>query len=483
MLSRTAAILATLVVYKLVLIGIGIWASSRTRSAEDYYLGGRKLGPWVAALSASASSSSAWTLLGVSGFAFGFGLSSIWLFPGCVGGFLLNWYVLAPRLRNMAAERGSITVSGFLAGPEGTPYRKPILYLASGIVLIFLTLYVASQFQGAGKTFSETFGIGATDAILLGSGIVVLYTLIGGFWAVSVTDTLQGLVMALTSVALPIAALVAVGGPAELFRSLQAVPIPGFASPFGSMGAAASIGFIAGLLGIGLGYPGQPHVVNRFMALRAGQRAMVDARRIAMIWAVLVYAGMITLGLCGRILLPYLEDREVVFLAATDTLFPPMVAGVMIAAVLSAIMSTADSQLLVAGSALTQDLGLGSGDNRKTLLWSRITVLALSIAAILAAIYGPRQIFSPVLVAWSALGAAFGPLLLVTVIRGPVPPGRTLAAMATGLILAITGVAIKSTGVAGTWGPVLERVVPFSVALLVAAWPVSGTSNHPEKSP
>jgi sodium/proline symporter len=160
-----------------------------------------------------------------------------------------------------------------------------------------------------------------------------------------------------------------------------------------------------------------------------------------------------------------------------------MVAGVMIAAVLSAIMSTADSQLLVAGSALTQDLGLGSGDNKKTLLWSRITVLALSIAAILAAIYGPRQIFSPVLVAWSALGAAFGPLLLVTVIRGPVPPGRTLAAMATGLILAITGVAIKSTGVAGTWGPVLERVVPFSVALLVAAWPVSGTSNHPEKSP
>lgn len=471
MMSRTAAILATLVVYQLILIGIGIWASRRTRSAEDYYLGGRRLGPWVAALSASASSSSAWTLLGVSGFAFGFGLSAIWLFPGCVGGFLLNWYVLAPRLRTAAAERGSITVTGFLAGPAGTPYRKPILYLASAIVLTFLTLYVASQFQGAGKTFSETFGIGATEAILLGSAIVVLYTLIGGFWAVSVTDTVQGLVMVATSVALPAAALAAVGGPVELFRSLQAVQVEGFASPFGSMGAAAAIGFAAGLLGIGLGYPGQPHVVNRFMALRAGERAMADARRVAMIWAVLVYAGMITLGLCGRILLPYLEDREVVFLAATDSLFPPVLAGVMIAAVLSAIMSTADSQLLVAGSALTQDLGLGSGDNRKTLLWSRVAVLALSLAAILAALYGPRQIFSPVLVAWSALGAAFGPLLLVTVIMGPVPGGRTLAAMSTGLILAIAGVAIKSTGIAGSWGPVLERVVPFTVALLVAAWP------------
>ncbi|MBD3867357.1 MAG: sodium/proline symporter [Acidobacteria bacterium] len=483
MMSRTAAILATLVAYKLILIGIGVWASRRTRSAEDYYLGGRRLGPWVAALSASASSSSAWTLLGVSGFAFGFGLSAIWLFPGCVGGFLLNWYVLAPRLREAARRNGSITVTGFLAGPVGTPYRKPIIYLASAIVIVFLTLYVASQFQGAGKTFAETFDIGATEAILLGSAIVVLYTLIGGFWAVSVTDTLQGLVMAATSVALPLAALVAVGGPMELFRSLQAVPIEGFASPFGNMGAAAAIGFIAGLLGIGLGYPGQPHVVNRFMALRAGDSAMITARRVAMTWAVLVYTGMITLGLCGRILLPYLADREVVFLAATDALFPPILAGVMVAAVLSAIMSTADSQLLVAGSALTHDLGIGGGDNRKTLLWSRITVLSLSIAAILTALYGPQQIFSPVLVAWSALGAAFGPLLLVTVIKGPVPPGKTLAAMATGLILAITGVAIKSTGVAGTWGPVLERVVPFTVALLVAAWPVSGTSNHREKNP
>ncbi len=475
MLSRTAAILATLVTYKLILVGIGIWASGRTRSAEDYYLGGRKLGPWVAALSASASSSSAWTLLGVSGFAWGFGLSAVWLFPGCVGGFLLNWYVLAPRLRTEAAKRGSITVTGFLAGPPGTPYRKPIICLASAIVIVFLTLYVASQFQGAGKTFAETFGIGTTEAILLGSAIVVLYTLIGGFWAVSVTDTLQGMVMAATSVALPAAALIAVGGPAELLRSLQAVPLDGFASPFGNMGTAAAIGFIAGLLGIGLGYPGQPHVVNRFMALREGDRSMKIAGRVAVTWAILVYAGMILLGLCGRILLPGLADREVVFLAATDALFPPVLAGIMVAAVLSAIMSTADSQLLVAGSALTHDLGIGAGDNRKTLRWSRVTVLSLSVAAILAALYGPSQIFSPVLVAWSALGAAFGPLLLVTVIQGPVPPLRTLAAMGTGLLLAVIGATIKSTGIAGTWGPVLERVVPFTVALLVAAWPKRST--------
>ncbi len=227
---RTTAILATLAAYNLVLIGIGVWASGRTRSEEDYYLGGRRLGPWVAALSASASSSSAWTLLGVSGFAWSFGLSAVWLFPGCVGGFLLNWYVLAPRLRAAAADRNAVTVTEFLAGPPGTPYRKPIVFLASGVVLVFLTLYVASQFQGAGKTFSQTFGIGSTEAVLVGSGVVVLYTLVGGFWAVSVTDTVQGLVMALTSVALPVAALTAVGGPAGLARSLSTVPVGGVSS-------------------------------------------------------------------------------------------------------------------------------------------------------------------------------------------------------------------------------------------------------------
>jgi sodium/proline symporter len=467
-MTRTAAILITLIAYKVVLVAIGLWAGSRTRSAEDYYLGGRKLGPWVAALSASASSSSAWTLLGVSGFAWAFGLSAIWLFPSCVGGFVLNWYFLAPRLQKLARERGAVTVTELLAGPPGTPLRGAISGLGSAIVLVFLTLYVASQFQGAGKTFAETFDIGASGAILLGSAIVVLYTLLGGFWAVSVTDTLQGMVMALTSLVLPVAALLAVGGPLQLFAGLGAVAVEGYGSLFGNAAPVAAVGFVLGLLGIGLGYPGQPHVVNRFMALRAGQRSVIVARRVAVLWAVLVYAGMIVLGLCGRLLLPDLVDREVVFLAATDALFPPVVAGVMVAAVLSAIMSTADSQLLVAASAVTHDLGVGKKDSASALLWSRSVVLLLAAAAVLAALLGPRQIFSPVLVAWSALGAAFGPLLLVTVWKGPVPPGRTLATMLTGLTLAVAGAILKS-GIDSSWAPVLERVVPFATAFLIAA--------------
>ncbi len=477
-MTRNTAILATLIVYKLVLVAIGFWAARRTRSAEDYYLGGRGLGPWVAALSASASSSSAWTLLGVSGFAWASGVSAIWLFPACVGGFVINWYLLAPRLQLLAGRRGAITVTEVLAGPRGTPHRAAVMAVGSGVVLLFLTLYVASQFQGAGKTFAEVFEMDPIVAVLVGSAIVVAYTLIGGFWAVSVTDTLQGLIMAATSLVLPVAALAAVGGFGELFGGLSAVPVEGFANPFQNFGFVSGVGFVLGLMGIGLGYPGQPHVVNRFMALRRGAHEIRVARAVALAWAAMVYAGMILLGLCGRLLLPALADREVVFLAAADTLFPPVVAGVMVAAVLSAIMSTADSQLLVAASALTQDLGVAGDDSRATLRWSRVVVLALSVFAVLAALFGPKQIFSPVLVAWSALGAVFGPLLLVTVFRGPVPPRQTLLAMVTGLLLVVLG-ALGSRYLVGgsTWGPVLERVLPFAAALAVAMWPATKRSS------
>jgi sodium/proline symporter len=211
-------------------------------------------------------------------------------------------------------------------------------------------------------------------------------------------------------------------------------------------------------------------VVNRFMALRAGERELVRARRIAMSWAVVVYAGMLVLGWSGRVLFPGLADAEVVFVTAANELYPPLVSGVMIAAVLSAIMSTADSQLLVAASAVTWDLPRVRTSGPALLRGSRRVVLALSAAAALAALYGPQEIFSPVLVAFAALGAAFGPLLLVTVLRGPVSPRRSLMAMSSGLALTVAGALYRSQ--AGTaWGAAAERVLPFAVALAIALWP------------
>ncbi|MCA9778273.1 MAG: sodium/proline symporter [Candidatus Eremiobacteraeota bacterium] len=459
--------MVTLIIYKIVLLGIGFFASGKTKDGTDFFLGGRSLGPTVAALSASASSSSAWTLLGVSGAAYAGGLSAAWIFPACVGGFLINWCLLGPGLRRESAGSDALTVSEVLAGPPGTPQRHAVSSLGSFIVVVSLATYVATQFQGAGKTFSEVFGLSTTESILIGAGIVVIYTMMGGFWAVSLTDSLQGFLMMGTSLLLPIAALYQVGGPGELWSRMQA--IEGFSSLGTGGGFFASLGFVAGLLGIGLGYPGQPHVVNRFMALK-DEESMARGRTIAIGWAVVVYAGMLVLGWCGRILYPGLPDKEVVFLSATTALFPPVVAGIMIAAVLSAIMSTADSQLLVLVSSLTHDINLDGEKDERLLAKSRAVILLVSAFSVMVALYGPKEIFNFVLFAWSAMGAAFGPLLLVTVLRGRVNSQATIAAMSLGFVLSVAFYLIPATK-----GGFIERVLPWCIALGVA---VAGSSRE-----
>ncbi len=463
-MTDATIVLATLIAYKLVLISIGVLTRRRIRDGADFFLGGRQLGPLVAAVSASASSSSAWTLLGVSGAAWAWGLGAVWLFPACVGGFLLNWYVLAPRLRRHAGASGALTVSEVLAGPPGTPLRAAVLGVASAIVLVALTIYVAAQFQGAGKTFAETFDLSETLSILLGAAIVLVYMFLGGFWAVSITDTLQGLVMVASCIVLPIAALVHVGGPGELIAALQSVPVDGFQSPARGATGAAAVGFVLGLLGIGLGYPGQPHVVNRFMALREGAGELRRARAIAIGWAVIVYAGMLILGWSGRVLAEGLADRERIFIVLTNELLHPVVAGVMLAAVLSAVMSTADSQLLVAASAVTSDLGIGRSSRLGLLARSRVVVVLLGVVAVVAALVGSEEIFSRVLSAWTAMGAAFGPVLLLAVFGVRVPPWGVVAGMLVGFGLAVTFHAFPETR-GGVVGGVLPYVGSFGVAL------------------
>jgi len=462
--SRTDAIVATLIVYKLAMIAIGVVANRLAKTETDYFLGGRRLGPGVAALSASASSSSVWTLIGVSGYAYGFGLAAIWLLPACVGGFVLNWYVLAPGLRKLAREREAITVTEVLAGPPGSEHRRAVIVLASVIILLSLVTYVAAQFQGAGQAFAETFDMRFEIAVVIGAGIVVFYTLLGGFWAVSLTDTIQGLMMVFAAIALPVVA-VAKLGVVGLGHSLVPEGIGVWAAATQGLGPAAALGFVLGLLGIGLGYPGQPHVVNRFMALR-DEQSVVTGRRIALSWAVVIYAGMIVLGWAMRVLIPELPGREDAFVASTEHLLPPVLAGIMVAALLSAIMSTADSQLLVAASTVSHDLLGGAGERSasdRTLLRSRSTVLGLAVAAVLVALCVDETIFSSVLFAWTAMGSAFGPVLLVTVVRRRPGSAWVLAAMSMGFALSVA---------AHLWplskGGALERVAPFVVALALS---------------
>jgi len=422
------ALLSVLIAYPILMLGIGVWASRRSRGREDYYLGGRRLGPWIGALSAAASSSSAWTLLGVSGAAFSQGLAALWLLPGCLGGFALNWFVVAERLREASAADGSLTLVDFLARDLPAGAARKFRISATLVILLSLLVYVASQFRAAGVSFEQSLAIGRIPATLIGAGVVLLYTIGGGFWAVSVTDLVQGWVMVAAAVALPVVALLAVGGPGGMWEGLRDAD-PGLLDPLRGRTGMAAFGVLLGAFGIGLGYPGQPHVVVRFMALR-GRRELRRAAWISMVWALLIYGGMLVAGWCGRSLFPE-GDPEAVLLRLSTGLFPPAAAGLLVAAVLSAVMSTADSQLLVCASTVDYDLGA----RRRRGIWSgRSTVAVLGVGATLAALWVDESIFRSVLFAWSGLGAAFGPLLLVRLLRGPVRPGAALGALWGGFL-------------------------------------------------
>lgn len=459
-MSRSEAILFTLLGYQLLLLAIGLWASRRTRDNEDFFLGGRGLGPWVAAISASASSSSAWTLLSVSGMAYLWGWPALWLFPATLLGFLLNWLWVAPRLRRAAGASGDITLTGLLAGPPGQPGRSRLLATGAAIVLFSFLFYIAAQFQAAGHAFASAFDLDMTRAVIIGAAVILVYTLLGGFWAVSVTDTLQGLLMAATAVVLPVIGLAAVGGPGALVDALAATDA-GTAPTDGTL--PATIGFVAGTLGIGLGYPGQPHVVNRFMALRS-ERALAQARVIAIAWAVVIYSGMLLVGLCARALYAGILEPESVLFELADRLISPVVAGVMIAAVLSAVMSTADSQLLVAASSVSEDLAVARGRSARGLSASRWVVALICLLAGVLALTVPDSIFRRVLFAWHAVGSAFGPLLILVLLGRRPPPGRALASMLTGFLLTVGLHWLPDAP--GDW---VERLVPFLAAGAVAA--------------
>ena len=455
-------IVVTLIVYQVLMLGIGWWASRRNADSTDFYLGGRRLGGLVAALSASASSSSAWSLLGVSGAAFAWGLPAIWLIPATVLGFCINWYLIAPRLARASRANGALTLTEFIAGPPGDPARRTMMRLGAAVILFSFTFYIAAQFQAAGKTFASVLEVQQTLAIVIGAAVVLVYVWMGGFWAASVTDTVQGLLMALTALLLPLLALAACGGPAELAAALWRTAATTDGAWTGQASLPAAIGFVLGLFGIGLGYPGQPHVVNRFMAVR-DDRALVTGRRIAIAWAVVIYCGMVLLGWSGRILVAELGDGEQALFVLATLLLPAVAAGVMVSAILSAIMSTADSQLLVAASSVSHDLRGGGAAAPGDLGQARLVVLAIGALAIVLAVFFPDDIFSRVLFAWQALAAAFGPLLVMTLWYGPVAPGWRIAALCSGFVLTVAlDWTVQSPG---DW---VERLVPLGFALLLA---------------
>jgi sodium/proline symporter len=451
--------------YAVLMVAIGAWASRRTTDSEDFFLGGRRLGPWLAALSQGATQSSAWTLVGVSGAAFAWGLSAAWIWVSVVVGYAVNWFVVAPQLRRLSARDGSVTVVQWLAGRSDAPLAVATRRSAAFIIVASFLFYVAAQFQAAGSAFSLVLGVDVRWCIVGGAALIVGYTLVGGFWAASVTDFVQGALMLIVALVLPAAALAAAGGLGPLVEAVAATTGAG-AGWLGGREGAAALAFVAGTMGIGLAAPGQPHVVNHFMATR-DDHSIRRGGAIAIAWIALVLAGMLVVGWSGRLLAaPPARAEEVLYTAAAAWL-PAVLGGFVTVAVMSAIMSTVDSQLLTATSSVTIDWR--GGDRQARLHAPRVTLLLFSVLAAGIALYAPASVYSRVLFAWNALGAAFGPLVVLRVLGGRPLPGRALASMWAGFLLTVLFYLLPDSE-----GDLLERVVPFLAALAVAALPWRG---------
>ncbi len=432
---------AAFVGYLLILVGIGAYSARfSSRGIGNFFVGGRVMNRWVVALSAVVSGRSAWLLLGVTGMAWQMGASALWAVVGYTAVEFFLFFHFAPRLRRFSEDRDCVTVTDFFA--ERFQDRRGVLRISlAAVLLVFMTAYVSAQFVGGGKAIGASFGLDPQFGVLLTAVIVLLYTTVGGFLAVSLTDTLQAAFMIVALLGIPLLAVTGYGGWGPVFTEL-AVYQPALVDAL-SLGGGA----LLGLVGIGLGSPGNPHILVRYMSIRDAK----DLRFAA--WTgtsanVLMGGGAVLTGLVGRVYFPELEmlpaqDTENLYPLLAQSLLPSFLFGMVVASIFAAIMSTADSQLLVGASAVVRDIYekvIRKGEaipDRRLVILSRSVVVLLVMAALLLGWVAEDLVFWLVLFAWAGLGAALGPTMLLALYwRGTTRAG-VLAGVATGALTTI----------------------------------------------
>ena len=411
-MSFDAPLLVTFLTYLLLILYLGVKAYRRTHDLGDYILGGRKLGSVVTALSVGASDMSGWLLLGLPGAIYLAGISEIWIGIGLVIGAYFNWFFVARPLRVFSQEaNNSLTLPDYFENRFNDKSR--ILRVISAVViLVFFTFYTASGLVGGAILFENSFGLQYSTALLTGAFIIVAYTFVGGFLAVAWTDAIQALLMLAALLIAPLAVVSGAGGADVVIEQMLAVN-PDSTSLFADI---TFIGFIS-LIAWGLGYVGQPHILARFMAAESPLK-LVPARRIAMSWMIIVLIGSVSTGLAGIAFFvdEPLANPETVFIALSQTLFNPWIAGIITAAILSAIMSTIDSQLLVSSSVISEDFYRvfvrKDASQKELLLVSRIAVIVIALMALAIASDRESCVLDLVSYAWAGFGAAFGPVIV-----------------------------------------------------------------------
>ncbi|MBH5322289.1 sodium/proline symporter PutP [Aurantiacibacter sediminis] len=485
------ATIVALALYFILMIGIGLYAWKRsTEDSEGYLLGGRNLPPAVAALSAGASDMSGWLLLGLPGALYLSGLVEAWIGIGLFVGAVVNWVVVAPRLREQTVRYGNaLTIPQFLA--NRFPDQAIALRVISAIIIVvFFAVYSAAGLVGGGLLFESTFFEGEvlgvspyTAGVLLTALVVLAYTMVGGFLAVSLTDFVQGCIMVVALVIMPLVVLFG-DGAAQSAAVLREID-PGFLSLASDMSVIAFLSLIAW----GLGYFGQPHIIVRFMAIREG--GVETARNIGLGWMLVALIGAVGVGVLGRAHVELngleLENSETIFILLANTLFHPFVTGFLLAALLAAIMSTISSQLLVSSSSLTEDFYRlflkKDASEREAVTVGRISTALVAVAAIVIASNPESGVLALVANAWAGFGAAFGPLIILSLTWKRMTGAGAVAGLVTGAGVVMAWIALEwNSSFFGGEG--VYEIIPGFIAAWLAIWLVSlATAKDGEASP
>lgn len=447
-ITNTLHSLLAFIIYLVIIVLIGIFASKFSSSGiREYFIAGRKLNKLVVALSAVASGRSSWLLLGVTGMSYLMGAPAVWAVVGYIISEMLLFLFYATRLRRFSSKYDCITLPDFFS--ERFQDKSGILRATTtSVIIIFMVSYVSSQFIAGGKTLSVSFNINPFLGVLITSGIVLTYTLLGGFLAVSITDLIQALFMLFALLILPIIAIYDRGGLGQITRELKHFN-PDFLNSF-SLSAGALLGF----LGIGLGSPGNPHIIVRYMSIKNPDDLRFSAI-IGTIWNVLMAWGALFIGLAGRAFFPDQKsipnsDPENIFPLLAQNLLPPFLYGMIIASIFAAIMSTADSQLLVAASSVIRDIyekTIKKGKTipqRKLVLYSKLCVLVIGTASIAIGVLAEKVVFWLVLFAWGGLGASLGPTSILSIFWKGTTKAGVIAGLITGTLTVILWHSIPS---------------------------------------